>query len=758
MSGSFAKPGNLIGRRLSHYRVVAPLGAGGMGVVYRARDEHLDRDVALKVLPESALADEPARARFRREAMALSRLNHPGIGMVFDFDAQEGTDFLVMEFVPGTTLAARLSIGALPEEEALELALQIAEALESAHEQNIVHRDLKPANVMVTDKGRVKILDFGIALLRAERERQTTGATGAHSLLGTLSHMSPEQIVEREVDGRADIFAFGVVLYQMVTGQHPFPQGGEPALINAILNQPATPPRRLRPELSPATEALVLRCLEKEPERRFGSSRELSSRLRELIAAAGSRSARSASQAPRIESIAVLPLENLSGDPGQEYFADGMTEALISDLARIGALRVVSRRSAMRYKGGRQSLPEIARELGVDAVVEGSVLRAGDRVRITAQLIEASSDRHLWTESYERDMRDVLAIQSEVAQAIAREVQVKLTRQEEARLAQGRSVNPEAHEAYLKGRHLWNLRTTEALQRAIEYFQRAIERDPSYAPAHSGLADCYNILADNNLIAPAQAFVLAESAARKALALDDQLAEAYTSLAYVYHDFYWDWAESERLFQKAIELDRGYATAHQWYCILLVALRRFDEGFAHGEQAVKLDPLSRILYTTVGDSYYYARRFDDAIAWYRKAIDFSPDFIQVRFDLGRTLEQAGLYDEALMEYEIGLGLSNGDRSISAALACTYGFSGRHDLARPILAALKARASEHYVSPYSIASIHASLGESDEALDWLERAYVAHDRATTYLSVNPRFDKLRDSPRFQTLLRQMKLPA
>jgi TolB-like protein len=745
----------MIGRRLSHYRVMAPLGAGGMGVVYRARDEHLERDVALKVLPEGALADDSARARFRREALALSRLNHPGIGMVFDFDTQEETDFLVMEFVPGTTLAARLSVGPLPEDEALKLALQIAEALESAHEQNIVHRDLKPANVMVTDKGRVKILDFGIALLRAEREWQTTAGTRGHSMLGTLSHMSPEQIVEREVDGRADIFAFGVVLYQMVTGKHPFPMAGEPALINAILNQPAAPPRRLRPELSAATETLVLKCLEKDRERRFGSARELADRLRELIAGPAARDVRQPREA-RIESIAVLPLENLSGDPGQEYFADGMTEALISDLARIGALRVVSRRSAMRFKGARQSLPEIARELGVDAIVEGSVLRAGDRVRITAELIEASSDRHLWAERYERDMRDVLAIQSEVAQAIAREVQVKLTQQEEAQLARARPVDPEAHEAYLKGRHHWNLRTAESLQLAIEYFQRAIGRDPSDAPAHSGLADCYNILADSAQFSPQRAFPRAEAAARKALALDSQLAEAHSSLAYVLSHWHWDWEESERVFQRSIELDRGYPTAHQWYGILLACRGRFDEAIAHGLESVKLDPLSRILYTTVGDSYYYARRFEEAIDIYRQAIEFSPDFVQVRFDLGRSLEQAGRYEEALMEFEIGLGMSNADRNTSTALACTYGFSGRGDLARPILEAVKEKAIDHYVPPYAIATIHTSLGETDEALDWLERAHTARDRAMIYLGVNPRFDRLRDSPRFQALLGQMRL--
>ena len=743
----------MIGRRLSHYRVLAPLGAGGMGVVYRARDEHLDRDVALKVLPEKTFTQEDSRARFRHEALVLSRLNHPGIGMVFDFDAQEDTDFLVMELVPGATLAARLSVGPLAEDEALGLALQIAEALEAAHEQGIVHRDLKPANVMVTEKGRVKVLDFGVALLRADRERQTIGATRGRPAIGTLSHMSPEQLAGSELDGRSDIFAVGVLLYEMVTGKHPFPLAAEAPLINAILNQAAAAPRRLRPELRPATEALILKCLEKDPSRRHESARALAERLRELLA--GDRPPRHSS---RIESIAVLPLENLSGDPDQEYFADGMTEALIADLARIGALRVVSRRSAMRYKGARQSLPEIARELGVDAIVEGSVLRAGDRVRITAELIEASTDRHLWAERYERDMRDVLAIQSEVAQAIAREVQVKLTLQEEAQISRAPRVDPEAHEAYLKGRHLWNQRTEESLRRAIEYFQRAIERDPSYAPAHSGLADCYNVLADSSYIAPEVAFPQAETAARKALALDDHLAEAHASLAYLLTHWYWDWEASEQGFLRAIELDRGYPTGHQWFGILLCCRGRFDEAIAHGLEAVRLDPLSRILYTTVGDSYYYARRFDEAIDLYRQAIEFSPDFMQVRFDLGRSLEQAGRYEEALMQFEIGLGMANADRGTSPALACAYGFSGRPDLARPILAALKAKAGEHYVPPYAIASVHAALGETDQALDWLERAYAKHDRAMIYLGVNPRFDRLRASPRFEALVEQMRLFA
>ncbi len=746
----------MIGRRLSHYRIVTPLGSGGMGVAYRARDEHLERDVALKVLPEGALADDASRTRFRREALALSRLSHPAIGTIFDFDTEEGTDFLVMEFVPGSTLAAKLVGGPLDEAEAVVIGLQVAEALEAAHEQGVVHRDLKPANVMVTDRGRVKVLDFGLAKLRARKEAPATSSiTGPQAVMGTLPYMAPEQLLGGEIDPRADLFAFGALLYEAATGRPPFAAPTGPAIVNEILNQSPAPPRRLRPALSSTFEAVVLRCLEKDPARRYPSANELAAELRRLAVRGADRAA--PPSGPRIESLAVLPLENLSRDPEQEYFADGMTEALIADLARIGALRVVSRTSAMRYKGVRKPLPEMARELGVDAIVEGSVLRAGDRVRISAQLIEAATDRHLWAERYERDVRDVLAIQSEVAEAVAREIQVKLTQQEKTRLASPRRVKPEAHEPYLKGRHHWNLRTREALERAIEFFNRAIEQDPTYAPAYSGLADCYNILADSNAYPPQVAFPRAEAAARRALDLDDHLAEAHTSLAYVQSHHHWDWSESEREFRRAIELDRGYPTAHQWYGILLACLRRFDEAIAHGLEAVKLDPLSRILYTSVGDTFYYARRYEDAMAIYRQAIDFSPDFMQVRFDLGRSLEQAGRHDEAIAEFEVGLRMSGGDPGLSPALACTYGFSGRPAEARAILEALKERARTAYVPPYSIASIHASLGDVEPAFEWLEKAHAARDRAMIYLQVNPRFDRLRADPRFDGLVRRMGFP-
>jgi TolB-like protein len=744
----------MIGRTLARYRVVEPLGKGGMGVVFRAWDPHLERDVALKLLPEGSLADEAGRARFRREARALSRLNHPAIGTVFDFDTQEDRDFLVMEFVPGTTLAERLAAGPLEEGEVVALGLQIAEALEAAHEQGIVHRDLKPANVMVTPKDRIKVLDFGIAKLRAP-ESMGAGLTGAHAMLGTLPYMAPEQLLGEEVDARADLFALGAVLYEMAAGRAPFEAGAPAVLLNEVLHRPAVPPRQLRPALSPDLERVILRCLEKDRARRYASAGEVAADLRRLGRAAGDggRDPRG-----RIESLAVLPLDNLSRDPEQEFFADGMTESLTSDLARIGAMKVISRTSAMRYKGVRKPLPEIARELGVDAVVEGSVMRVGDRVRITAQLIEAATDRHLWAERYERDVRDVLAIQSEVAQAIAREIQVQLTRGEVAQLQRPRLVDPEAHEAYLKGRYLWNRRTVEALQRALEMFQRAIEKDPLHAPAFSGLADCYALLADNNAIPPAVAFPAAKAAAQRALALDEGLAEAHCSLAVTLVSYQWDWAGGEREYRRAIELDRGYPTAHQWYGILLACLRRFDEAMAHALEAVRRDPLSFILYSAAGDVHYYAGRFEEAVELCRRGMDLAPEYPGLHMDAGRALERSGRHEEAIAEYTEGLRLSGADPRRAPALGCVHAAAGREAEARQVLAALEEHGRKSYVPPYALASILALLGDRDRAVDQLEKAYAARDRAMIYLDVNPRLDGLRDHPRFQELVRKMAFAA
>ena len=630
----------MIGKSISHYRVTAKLGAGGMGEVYRAHDERLDRDVALKVLPAGLLADESARKRFRKEALMLSKLNHPNIATVHDFDTEDGVDFLVMEYVAGTTLAEKLAGRALPEKEVARLGTQMAAALEEAHERGVIHRDLKPSNVMVTPKGQTKVLDFGLAkLVRPVSETAVTESlTEAPAAAGTFPYMAPEQLRGKTVDARTDLHALGVLLYEMATGQRPFPEARGPRLIDAILNTAPVPPSRFQPRLSTELERIILKCLEKDPENRYQSAKEIGVDLRRLGSSTSVSAVREpiasripwrravlasvsvvaflavlfalnvgglrerlrapAAMAP-IKSLAVLPLDNISGDPEQEYFADGMTDALIAELGQISALRVISRQSSMRYKGSDMPLPEIARELNVDAVVEGSVLHSGERVRVTAQLIGATPERHLWAESYERDLGNVLALHSEVAQAIARKIEIAVTPEEQTRLARVRPVNPEAHEAYLKGQYYLNMGVhDERFNKAIDYFNEAIEKDPAYALAYAGLAEAYARLGVYR--PPKEFFPKAKAAAMKALELDDTLSEAHTSVAVARAFYDWDWAAAERGFKRAIELNPSSASAHVWYGDMLGALGRLDESLAETKRGHELDPVSWLTNAELG--------------------------------------------------------------------------------------------------------------------------------------------------------------
>ena len=745
----------LIGTTLSHYRIIDRIAAGGMGVIYCARDERLEREVALKLLPDGALADHEARARFRNEALALSRLNHPGIATVFDFDSENDTDFLVMEYVPGVTLAARIAAGPLAEAEALDLGIQIAEALEAAHEQGVIHRALKPGNVIVTPRGRVKVLDFGLAkLLHPNDSPAPARSIGAADLAGTIAYMAPEQFMGTPVDARADLYALGVMLYEMAIGRHPHADQTPGAMMYAIINTTPAPPRHLKPGLSSRFEAVVMRALEKRHEARPASASALAAELRAVRTPGGDGAA--PAPAPRIASLAVLPLANLSGDPAQEFFTDGMTESLIAGLAQIRALRVISRTSAMQYKDARQPLPEIARALQVDAIVEGSVLRSGDRVRVTANLIEAATDHNMWSRSYERDVGDVLALQGAIARAIADEIRVEITPREQRRLATGHTVNPAAYEAYLRGRYYWNKRTPAELKRGIEFFNQAIAADPTYAEAYAGLADSYGILADLNAVRPRDGFAAARAAVERALEIDDQLAQAHTSLGFLRTFDEWDWASAEASYRRAIALHPGYPTAHQWLAEHLATQGRFAEALAEARRAQELDPLAFIMGTTVGDVLFFARRYDEAIAQLRATSEMEPSFVPAHNDLGRALALSGKYDESIAEFETAARLSGGDLRTSAGLAHVLALAGRHDQARAILANMEARLPTGLVSPHAMASIHVALGERDAALDRIEHAHVERDRALVWAKVHPRLDPLRGEPRFEAVLKKMGL--
>ena len=791
----------MIRQKVGHYYVVGKLGEGGMGVVYRARDERLERDVALKVLREGSLTDEAARKRFRKEAIALSRLNHPNIATVFDFDSEDGVDFLVMEYVEGVSLAHRIASSGLSEKETAAIGAQIAQALEEAHDHGVVHRDLKPGNILLTPKGRVKVLDFGLARLL----QPVDGLEGPESLTqttamaGTLPYMTPEQLQGEAADARSDIHAVGAVLYEMATGQQAFHEQLTSRAIDQILHHPPISPRAINRRMSPELERIILKCLEKSPNDRYQSARELEVDLRRAATGSTTAAAVPAHRSPRglrrsaifagllivalaailagfnvqgirdliagrgrlsqIRSIAVLPLENLSRDPEQEYFADGMTDAVITDLAKIGALRVISRTSVMRFKRTQKSIPEIAHELNVDAVMEGSIERAGNRVRITAQLIRASTDQHLWAESYDRDMQDVLRVQEEIARSIASEVRIQLTPQEQALLTKNRPVDPEAYELYLKGRYFWGKRTQQSNERAISLFHDAIAKDPKYASAYSGLADCYilfGISFDVGSFSPTQAFPQAKAAAEKALKIDDTLADGHNSLAYAKLLYDWDWQGSEVEFKRALTLNPGYANAHHWYAHLLTASGRQDEALAESQRALNLDQLSPILHVHLGWHYVYARQYDLALEHLRKALDLDPNYSLANWYLGWVYEQQGKYSEALEALRRAQALLTGNTALVADIGHVYAVSGDRAAAFKILDQLKETSHRTYVNAFEVAIIYAALGEKQTALQWLEKAYVERSDFMIYMAIDPRLDSLRSDPKFIDLTRRVGL--
>ncbi|HXY24181.1 MAG TPA: protein kinase [Candidatus Acidoferrum sp.] len=778
----------MIGQTLGHYRILEKVAAGGMGVVYRAHDEQLDREVAVKVLPSGTLSDGTARRHFRKEAMALARLNHPNIETVYDFGTQDGLDFLVMEYIPGKTLADRLAGGTLPEKDIISLGIQIASALEEAHERGIVHRDLKPANIAITAKGFAKILDFGLAkLLRPVEEGTTEAITDSQAAAGTLPYMPPEQLKGDPVDARADIYTIGAVLYEMATGRRAFQEELASRLIDAILHGAPVPPRAFNPRISPGLETCILKCLDKEPDRRYQSAKELLVDLHRLEPlssssgfvppASGGRIARKKSiryamagllivaiglvafnaggsrdrllGRPRIQqirSLAVLPFENLSGDPEQDYFADGMTDALITDLGEIHALRVISRTSVMRYKSERKPLAQIARDLHVDGIVEGSVSRMGSAVQISAHLLHGPTDTLLWSKSYKRDLQNVFALQADVAGAIVREINLTLTPQEAARLAASKPGNPVAHEAYLRGRYLINGNSSQQRQ-AREYFEQALRIDPNYAAAYAGLADYYLSPEVRPLVSMPQA----KQFARKALDLDPDLAAAHVELALIHFYADWDWAAADREFKLAIQLNPGDAEAHRSNSYFLSALGRADEAQAESDQARQLDPLSIWTQITSGYVFYFSRKYDEAIAQCRRALEWDSHSAGAFDCLGASYLAEGMYEQAIAASSKASELSNNDPARLVGLGRAYALAQRPSDARKILGQLREVSSRTYVPPYFFATIYAALGQKEEAFSSLQQALLERDGYLVWLRADAAVDPLRQDPRFQELL-------
>jgi len=742
------------GTRLGPYELIAPLGAGGMGEVYRARDTRLGREVAIKVLPPSARGNDTARERFRREGLALSRLNHPNIEMVLDLGDEHGIDYLVLEFIPGETLNSRLARGRIPEREAAELCAQVADALVEAHDRGVLHRDLKPGNIMVTPQGRVKVLDFGLAKFAHALNDETLAMelTQVGKASGTLAYMAPEQLLDAPLDVRTDLYALGVVLYEMVTTQRPFYGAITTALANEILHGKAVPPRTHVPALSPRTETVILRAIERQSDRRYQTAGEMAGELRRLAASDDSTSASvpAAGSGGRVTSIAVLPLENLSGDPSQEFFSDGMTEELISSLAQVRALRIMSRHSVMRYKGQHKSVPEIARELNVDAVVEGSVRRAGDRVRITAQLIDAATERHLWARSYERDMKEVLALQGEVAAAIVDEIQVTVTPQEQTRLRDNRMVNPEAYEAYLKGRYFIEQRTEQTLRVGLESLNEAIRLDPTLELAHVGVADAYNLMGFMTVLGPRDAFPKAKAAAQRALELNPQSGEAFASLAYPTLWYDWNLEESERLFRRAIDLHPRYSQAHLWFTNLLLVTDRFEEAEAEAQTARILDPHSNVAIAFVGWHPYWQSHFEEAYRAMKMAMDLIPNFGPVYYWMMLVCSRLGRHDEAMVAGSRALETLGRTPMVLGAIGMAHALAGRADEARAVLSELETLAAHRYVGRYFPAQVRVALGDFEDALNDLDAALEEPVHWLAIIHLDPSLTPLRSHPRFEAL--------
>ncbi|HEY8204809.1 MAG TPA: protein kinase [Pyrinomonadaceae bacterium] len=799
------------GQTIGQYKILRELGKGGQGAVYQALDTKLNRTIALKLLPPELTVNEINRKRFQREAQLASALDHPNICTIHDLIEFDNLHFIVMQFVAGRNI--RELVGGRPLEltSALKIAIQVCDALAAAHAQGIIHRDIKAQNVIVTDNGQARILDFGLAKLTQESPdgKDQTELTVQGSPYGTPTYAAPEQSRGEHVDHRADVFSTGILLYEMLTGTWAFHGKTAVDVRHAVLHETPKPIAELRGALIPeGLQAIVNRALAKEPRERFQNIAEMRDELiavlRELPEAESSETTRflenfrsyvprrirtwdhraklllagafavslifvgfltyrflssdvARTNAQPIDSIAVMPFVNAGREQNAEYLSDGITESLINTLSQAPSLRVMSRSAVFRYKDKETDASKVGEELNVRSVLKGEVKQIGDQIAINVELIDAKDNHQIWGDQYVRKFADILTIQRDITQEIVGQLRLKLSGAEREQLTKNYTENAEAYQLYLRGRFYWNKRTAESFQRSIEFFQEAIDKDPNYALAYTGLADSYSFLSSQGIRAPEDVFPLAKDAAVRAIALDDSLAEAHCSLGYVKLYYDWDWDGAAQEYRRAIELNPNYPTAHHGYAYYLISMGRTEEAIAEIKRAQELDPLSLIINTDHGEFYYFARRPDEAIEQLHKALDLDSSFVRGHFLLARAYAQKGQCNEAIEEFQKAKNLEDTVERLGG-LAQGYASCGRRDEARRVLNQLLELSKQQYVSPHWIASTYAGLGQKDEAFAWLDKAVERRFGPLIYLKVNPIWDNLRSDSRFQTLLTRVGFPS
>ena len=792
------------GTKLGPYEIQSPLGAGGMGEVYRATDTKLGRDVALKVLPTEMAHDPERLARFRREAKALAQLDHPNIVTIYTVEECDGVHFLTMQLVEGQPLDRLIPAGGLPFEQIVEIASALGDALAAAHDKGIVHRDLKPANVMVSNEGRVKVLDFGLAKdvrgATVGDATLTSSQTQVGVVMGTPAYMSPEQTSGRPLDHRTDIFSLGVVLHEMATGRRPFEGSSSAELISAILRDIPPSVTEVRPDLPTDLARIVRRCLEKDPRHRVQTARDVSNEFRDLRATEETRRPSGAARAEQgssytqhtsgikrhkiawavavgllvigsigvaaylktsktgqIDSIAVLPLENRSNDPDADYIPDGITESINNSLARLPSLTVIPHSVAFHYKGKAMDVRKVGDELHVQAVLAGSVAQRGDDLTINVELDDVRNGKQLWGEQYHRKLADLLAVQSDIAREVSQRLRSQLSAEDQKKLTKGSTDNPEAYRLYLKGKYYTDKLTKEGFDTGIDYFNQAIAVDPNYGLAYSGLA--YNYINQIDwFMPPSEGGPKTKDAAEKALAIDGSDARAHLSLAILAHWYEWKWVAAEDGFKQTLALSPNNSEALSFYAWFLAPMGRNDEAVAEARRGQQADPLSPFASFGVGGVLMFARQWDPAIEQLRRAIEVDPNFWFSHCFLGRAYEQKRKFPEAIAEFQRAIEVEKDNSEIWSGLGNAYAVSGKTAEAQKVLDHLKELSAHGWVAPYNVAVIYAGLGDKDQAFALLEQAYK--DRSyymATYLATDERLDNLRSDPRFADLRKRVGLP-